>query len=79
MTATARQSLSVNIGHVYHTLGEKQKALEHYQQALLINREVGNGGREAMTLTALGRFYVSLGEYQKALDRLFRSDVNRYA
>jgi CHAT domain-containing protein/Tfp pilus assembly protein PilF len=40
----------------------------HFQQALLINRETGNSGREAMALTALGGFYTSLGEYQKALD-----------
>ncbi|MEV4767857.1 tetratricopeptide repeat protein, partial [Micromonospora humida] len=31
-----------NIGHVYDRLGDRQRALDHYHQALPISREVGD-------------------------------------
>jgi len=70
-----------NIGGVYDALGEKQKALDFYNQALPIRRAVGDrggeattlnnigaGGGEAITLNNIGRVYDALGEKQKALD-----------
>ncbi|MFM6531961.1 MAG: tetratricopeptide repeat protein, partial [Dolichospermum sp.] len=38
-----------NIGRVYNALGEKQKALDYYNQALPILRAVGDRGGEAIT------------------------------
>ncbi|MGD1804416.1 tetratricopeptide repeat protein, partial [Dapis sp. BLCC M126] len=50
------------------SLGEKQKALDYYNQALPIIRQVGDPRGEAMTLSNIGDTYNSLGEKQKALD-----------
>ncbi|NET59709.1 MAG: CHAT domain-containing protein, partial [Symploca sp. SIO2E6] len=48
--------------------GEKQKALELFNQALPLYRAVGDRGGEATTLNNLGSVYGSLGEKQKALE-----------
>jgi tetratricopeptide (TPR) repeat protein len=56
-----------NIGLVYSDLGEKQKALVFYNQALPIRRAVGDRGGEATTLNNIGAVYDDLGEKQKAL------------
>ena len=57
-----------NIGAVYHALGENQKALDFYQQALPLSRAVGDRSQEAITLHNIGLVYHTLGEKQKALD-----------
>ncbi|VXD11466.1 hypothetical protein PL9631_1030054 [Planktothrix paucivesiculata PCC 9631] len=57
-----------NIGLVYDSLGEKQKALEYLNQALPLFRAVGDRGGEATTLNNIGLVYDSLGEKQQALD-----------
>ncbi|MBG1240051.1 CHAT domain-containing protein, partial [Nostoc sp. NZL] len=49
-------------------LGEKQKALEFYNQALLLRRAVGDRAGEATTLNNIGAVYSALGEKQKALE-----------
>ena len=41
--------LGFNIGEVYGGLGEPQRALEYYGQALPIRREVGDRAGEAVT------------------------------
>jgi CHAT domain-containing protein len=57
-----------NIGLAYHGLGEKQKALDCYLLALLLQRAVGDRAGEALTLSNMGAVYDALGERQKALD-----------
>jgi tetratricopeptide (TPR) repeat protein len=57
-----------SIGLVYSALGEKQKALDYYNQALLLRRVAGDRVGEAATLTNIGVVYDDLGEKQKALD-----------
>jgi tetratricopeptide (TPR) repeat protein len=57
-----------NMGRAYADLGKKQKALETYNQALSIWREVGNRQGEASTLNNIGRLYRDLGQQQSALD-----------
>ncbi len=57
-----------NIGLVYDSLGEKQKALDYYNQALPIVRLLGNRAGEAGTLSNIGAVYDSIGEKQRALD-----------
>jgi CHAT domain-containing protein/tetratricopeptide (TPR) repeat protein len=59
-----------NIGVVYDSLGEYQKALDFYKQALPLWRAVSARGGEANTLNNIGHVYYSLGEKQKALDFL---------
>ncbi|MCL4252681.1 MAG: tetratricopeptide repeat protein [Anaerolineae bacterium] len=56
-----------NMGGVYSALGDKQKALVYYEQALPIRREVGDRGGEATTLNNMGGVYDDLGDKQKAL------------
>nr|MBW4623461.1 CHAT domain-containing protein [Cyanosarcina radialis HA8281-LM2] len=56
-----------NIGQVYDALGEKQKALEFYNQSLPLSRAVGDRSTEAATLNNIGAVYFTLGEKQKAL------------
>jgi tetratricopeptide (TPR) repeat protein len=53
---------------VYHALGERQRALEYYGQALPIAREVGDRAGEAATLNNIGLAYRGLGEPQRALE-----------
>ncbi|MEH2454852.1 CHAT domain-containing protein, partial [Nostoc sp.] len=57
-----------NIGLVYDNLGQKQKALEFYNQALPIFRAVGDRSGEALTLNNIGLVYDNLGQKQKALE-----------
>ncbi len=56
------------MSRIYSFLGQKQKALEHYQQALTLARATGSQAREATTLHNLGNLYHSLGEMEKSLD-----------
>ena len=58
-----------NIGAVYRSLGETQKALEKYNEALPLSREIGDRRGEAITLSNIGIVYRSLGETQKALEK----------
>jgi CHAT domain-containing protein len=58
----------VFLGKIYDDLGEKTKALEYYNQALPILRDVGDGSGEATTLNNMGVVYDALGEKTKALE-----------
>jgi tetratricopeptide (TPR) repeat protein len=49
-----------------HSLGEKQQALDYYNQALPLSRDVGDrGDGEATTLNNIGSVYDYLGENSK--------------
>ncbi|ELS45300.1 tetratricopeptide repeat family protein [Microcystis aeruginosa FACHB-905 = DIANCHI905] len=63
------------LGRIYDLLGEKQKALDYYQQALPLLQAVGAAEGtpiarvwEVVTLNNIGAVYDALGEKQKALD-----------
>ena len=43
-----------SLGVLYDSLGEKQKAIDYYNQALPIHRAVGDRSGEATTLNNLG-------------------------
>ena len=58
-----------SIGRVHESLGEKQKALEKYNEALLISRAAGDRKVEVSALNNIGLVYDSLGEMQKALEK----------
>jgi CHAT domain-containing protein/tetratricopeptide (TPR) repeat protein len=60
-----------NIADVYSALGKKKEALELYHQVLSF-RQVVRGGREVTTLINLGITYLSLAEYDKALENLYQ-------
>ncbi|MDP2046730.1 MAG: CHAT domain-containing tetratricopeptide repeat protein, partial [Deltaproteobacteria bacterium] len=58
-----------NLGWVYSAMGQYDRALEYYQQALAIDREIKRGRRfEAGGLSALGGLYADLGQYDRALE-----------
>ncbi|WP_149988953.1 tetratricopeptide repeat protein, partial [Microcystis aeruginosa] len=50
-----------NLGNVYYSLGEYQKAIDFCQQSLAITREIGDRGGEAKSYNNLGNVYYSLG------------------
>ena len=57
----------LGIGRISDLLGEKQEALQYYNQALPLYRVLENKRAEAITLNNIGGVYHSLGEKQKAL------------
>ncbi|MDB9312875.1 CHAT domain-containing protein [Spirulina sp. CS-785/01] len=56
-----------NLGSVYRSLGEYQRAIAFYEQSLEIKRQIGDEEGEASSLGNLGNVYRSLGEYQEAI------------
>jgi tetratricopeptide (TPR) repeat protein len=61
------------LGVVYSNLGENQKALDHYNQALPLLRALGNHRGEAIALFNIGGIYSFFGERHKALDHFNQS------
>ena len=62
-------SMSLNmLGNYYLHLGSYSKAIDFYQQALIISRDIGDRGGEGNALGNLGLAYDSLGNYEKAID-----------
>ena len=59
-----------NIGELYDSLGEKQKALKYFAQVLPIRRALNDREGEARTELRISQVYKELGEIQKALDSL---------
>jgi tetratricopeptide (TPR) repeat protein len=59
-----------NLGLAYAALGEPRRAIEYYQQALAIAREIGDRRGEGNRLGNLGRTYAALGEARQAIEYL---------
>ena len=57
----------MNRGIAYHRLGEFEKAIEFYQQALSIMKDVGNKDSEERLYMNLGNAYHSLGHFKTAI------------
>ena len=55
-------------GIAYSDLGEPRKAIEFYEQALAIAREIGDRRGEGADLGNLGNAYSDLGEPRKAIE-----------
>ena len=63
------QSLSLgNLGSAYGHLGQAQKAIACHQQALVIDREIGNRQWEGTDLGNLGNRYAALGQTARAIE-----------
>lgn len=52
---------------VYYATWNYSKALNYFQRALNLNKEIADKQREGMSLNNLGTIYDSMGDYQKAL------------
>jgi tetratricopeptide (TPR) repeat protein len=63
-----RMANAGNLGNVCYALGQTQRAIEHYQQALAIASETGNRNNEGTWLGNLGNMYADLGQTEKAID-----------
>jgi tetratricopeptide (TPR) repeat protein len=59
-----------NMGLVYQATGQPQQALELYEQALQLRREMGDRAGEAATLNNMGLVYRATGHPQQALELL---------
>jgi tetratricopeptide (TPR) repeat protein len=57
-------------GSMYFKTFQYDKAIEYLQQALVINRKLGNEKVLFMTLISIGETYDSLGQYDKAIEYL---------
>ena len=57
-----------NIGGTYNAFGETRRALDPFQQALAIHRQMGNRKGEATTLNNMGTAYSRLGDGERALE-----------
>ena len=53
---------------VYQATGQPQRALEVYEQALPMRREVGDRAGEATTLNNMALVYQATGQPQRALE-----------
>ncbi len=56
-----------NIGGIYNNIGQLQKALDFYNQALPLFQKVGDVANESSTLNNIGVAYNALGQPEKAL------------
>jgi len=57
-----------HLGNAYSDLGQVETAIDHYQQALAIHREIGGRKAEGSDLGNLGLAYSDLGQVEKAID-----------
>ena len=58
------------LGDSYWGLGQTERAVEHYQQALAITREIGDRRSEGYWLGCLGSSYSTLGQTERAVEHL---------
>ena len=54
-------TILANLGKAYHGLGQYDRALKYYQQALAIHREIKDRIDEGEDLIGLGLLYDDLG------------------
>ena len=62
-----------DLGLIFMQLGYVRKAIEYYEQALKISREIGDRRGEGADLGNLGLAYSDLGEPRKAIEFLKKS------
>ena len=57
----------MTLGSVHNSLGQYQKAIDFYQQGLLIKQQIGDRNGEAYAFNGLGTAYDGLEDYQQAI------------
>jgi tetratricopeptide (TPR) repeat protein len=56
-----------SLGNAYRPLGQVERAIEFYEQALVIDRKIGDRQGEARDLSNWGRAYHDLGQFKRAI------------
>lgn len=56
-----------SLGHAQAVLGDLQRAVVAYEQALAIHRQLGDRGEEGAVLVALGNAYAATGQARRAI------------
>ncbi len=67
-TDEAKEAVWATWAIAYFDLGEVRKAIEYYDQALAISREIGDPWIEGRNLCNFGKAYAALGETDKAIE-----------
>jgi tetratricopeptide (TPR) repeat protein len=65
-----------NLGHLgiaYAAMGQMERAIDHYQAALIISQELGDRRNESAALVNLGIAYATLGQVEDAIDHYQRA------
>jgi tetratricopeptide (TPR) repeat protein len=57
-----------NLGIAYYALGQVEQAIDYYEQALAIDRQIGYRQGEASALGNLALVYAALGQLEQAID-----------
>ena len=65
--ADAKGTILNNLGLAYRSLGKNTEALENFNKALLLSKELGYSSRSGKTLSNIGLIHGSLGEIDKSL------------
>lgn len=60
----------LNLGVLYNTLGEPERAIGYTQEALVLARQAANRRAESILLLNLGNTYWALGQTERALEAL---------
>lgn len=58
--------IKINIGNIYNIMGDKQNAEKYWNNAIEINRTIGNLAQEALILINYGVFYLDNYNFEKA-------------
>jgi tetratricopeptide (TPR) repeat protein len=66
--ATPREGARIYnyLGSIYRSLGRRELAMQHLEQALKLAKEAGDEREEAWSLNHMGRLYASMGEKERA-------------
>ncbi len=62
-----RRAWLSRFGSAYNSLGQTNKAIEYYERALNISREIGNREDESADLNSLGSAYFHLDDVERAI------------
>ena len=68
ITSQTKRLCLNQIGNSYKCLGDSEKSIDYYQQALKFTRETGDRAGEGGALGNLGNAYENLGQYERAID-----------